>query len=143
MVTFSPSRSSLKLIWQDKREYSSRWSELSSRSLSSSPTPGSFATKSGSTCTWQVAHEQQPPHSARSSSKPLSRMISITDRPLSPSTVFSSPSRVTTTNFGIYALLKRSEEHTSELQSLMRNSYAVSCLKKKITTHNTYITTHI
>src|SRR3546814_12866512 len=27
----------------------------------------------------------------------------------------------------------RSEEHTSELQSLMRNSYAVFCLKKKIT----------
>src|SRR3546814_7660883 len=26
---------------------------------------------------------------------------------------------------------KRSEEHTSELQSLMRISYAVSCLKKK------------
>src|SRR3546814_4720389 len=33
---------------------------------------------------------------------------------------------------------KRSEEHTSELQSLMRNSYAVFCLKKKNTTtkHN-------
>src|SRR3546814_2831376 len=30
----------------------------------------------------------------------------------------------------------RSEEHTSELQSLMRISYAVSSLKKK--THNTY-----
>src|SRR3546814_5872762 len=30
----------------------------------------------------------------------------------------------------------RSEEHTSELQSLMRTSYAVFCLKKK-TTHNT------
>src|SRR3546814_7958434 len=28
--------------------------------------------------------------------------------------------------------LGRSEEHTSELQSLMRNSYAVFCLKKKI-----------
>src|SRR3546814_5872445 len=27
--------------------------------------------------------------------------------------------------------LVRSEEHTSELQSLMRNSYAVFCLKKK------------
>src|SRR3546814_3613309 len=27
--------------------------------------------------------------------------------------------------------LRRSEEHTSELQSLMRNSYAVFCLKKK------------
>src|SRR3546814_9648550 len=26
---------------------------------------------------------------------------------------------------------ERSEEHTSELQSLMRNSYAVFCLKKK------------
>src|SRR3546814_1841162 len=28
-------------------------------------------------------------------------------------------------------LRKRSEEHTSELQSLMRSSYAVFCLKKK------------
>src|SRR3546814_4627680 len=32
----------------------------------------------------------------------------------------------------------RSEEHTSELQSLMRISYAVFCLKKKINT----VTTH-
>src|SRR3546814_9040592 len=29
------------------------------------------------------------------------------------------------------AIHRRSEEHTSELQSLMRISYAVSCLKKK------------
>src|SRR3546814_5761574 len=29
-------------------------------------------------------------------------------------------------------LFRRSEEHTSELQSLMRISYAVFCLKKKI-----------
>src|SRR3546814_2291827 len=29
---------------------------------------------------------------------------------------------------------ERSEEHTSELQSLMRNSYAVFCLKKKTKT---------
>src|SRR3546814_7008465 len=29
------------------------------------------------------------------------------------------------------ALMNRSEEHTSELQSLMRISYAVFCLKKK------------
>src|SRR3546814_1628459 len=28
-------------------------------------------------------------------------------------------------------MTERSEEHTSELQSLMRNSYAVFCLKKK------------
>src|SRR3546814_6713479 len=32
---------------------------------------------------------------------------------------------------GPQALLLRSEEHTSELQSLMRSSYAVFCLKKK------------
>src|SRR3546814_2288358 len=31
------------------------------------------------------------------------------------------------------ALVVRSEEHTSELQSLMRISYAVFCLKKKKT----------
>src|SRR3546814_6761369 len=30
---------------------------------------------------------------------------------------------------------RRSEEHTSELQSLMRISYAVFCLKKKTPTH--------
>src|SRR3546814_1760402 len=34
----------------------------------------------------------------------------------------------------------RSEEHTSELQSLMRISYAVFCLKKKKHTHTTTIT---
>src|SRR3546814_5444128 len=48
-------------------------------------------------------------------------------------------------------LASRSEEHTSELQSLMRNSYAVFCLKKKkyennphttaIKNHTTYPTT--
>src|SRR3546814_9493548 len=35
----------------------------------------------------------------------------------------------------------RSEEHTSELQSLMRNSYAVFCLKKKTTHHNIQLRT--
>src|SRR3546814_1490104 len=44
--------------------------------------------------------------------------------------------------------LVRSEEHTSELQSLMRISYAVFCLKKKNTSakyqpHNTHISLHI
>src|SRR3546814_8525725 len=34
----------------------------------------------------------------------------------------------------IDAAIERSEEHTSELQSLMRISYAVFCLKKKNTT---------
>src|SRR3546814_3485297 len=35
----------------------------------------------------------------------------------------------------------RSEEHTSELQSLMRTSYAVFCLKKK-NTHTTLLTVY-
>src|SRR3546814_3530548 len=46
---------------------------------------------------------------------------------------------------------RRSEEHTSELQSLMRISYAVFCLKKKkpqiqqsiTSTHNTNSTTNM
>src|SRR3546814_10315341 len=37
-------------------------------------------------------------------------------------------------------IAKRSEEHTSELQSLMRISYAVFCLKKKKKTKNTIAT---
>src|SRR3546814_5350642 len=40
---------------------------------------------------------------------------------------------------GVSAL--RSEEHTSELQSLMRISYAVFCLKKKKKSTSTHITT--
>src|SRR3546814_10304710 len=45
-----------------------------------------------------------------------------------------------------HSVARRSEEHTSELQSLMRISYAVFCLKKKkyTNTHHTkqsYLTT--
>src|SRR3546814_2726293 len=39
-------------------------------------------------------------------------------------------------------LSRRSEEHTSELQSLMRNSYAVFCLKKKKTRTYKRTTSH-
>src|SRR3546814_17899222 len=50
--------------------------------------------------------------------RPLSRLDSITTPDALPSwTALSS--------------ITRSEEHTSELQSLMRISYAVFCLKKK------------
>src|SRR3546814_1837131 len=38
--------------------------------------------------------------------------------------------------------LARSEEHTSELQSLMRISYAVFCLKKKKNNNNTTLHSH-
>src|SRR3546814_6922682 len=41
--------------------------------------------------------------------------------------------RPETVRLGSHAFVTRSEEHTSELQSLMRISYAVFCLKKKKT----------
>src|SRR3546814_6370100 len=40
---------------------------------------------------------------------------------------------------GVRDVHARSEEHTSELQSLMRISYAVFCLKKKTQTHRNAI----
>src|SRR3546814_7679661 len=50
-----------------------------------------------------------------------------------------SPDAIAVANAAGYATIvgrrdHRSEEHTSELQSLMRISYAVFCLKKKKTT---------
>src|SRR3546814_12879272 len=42
-----------------------------------------------------------------------------------------SPARNSRKNRSRWSLARRSEEHTSELQSLMRISYAVFCLKKK------------
>src|SRR3546814_4708868 len=53
----------------------------------------------------------------------------------SPHPDFAAPTASTRHQLG-----KRSEEHTSELQSLMRISYAVFCLKKKIVRH---ILTHL
>src|SRR3546814_7466996 len=45
----------------------------------------------------------------------------------------AAPGTVDAPDFPDLKSLFRSEEHTSELQSLMRNSYAVFCLKKKKT----------
>src|SRR3546814_1352838 len=47
---------------------------------------------------------------------------------------------VVSTNWNGFAHIDRSEEHTSELQSLMRISYAVFCLKKK--TNKTQLIPH-
>src|SRR3546814_10502797 len=51
------------------------------------------------------------------------------------STITLSPCTIST--FSTQGVLSRSEEHTSELQSLMRTSYAVFCLKKKNTVTHT------
>src|SRR3546814_2630939 len=52
------------------------------------------------------------------------RSGSIVQRKLAPANVDAFPAAGTASS-------PRSEEHTSELQSLMRISYAVFCLKKK------------
>src|SRR3546814_6201916 len=49
----------------------------------------------------------------------------------SPSIPFDSSPTLSLTSSSILPQFPRSEEHTSELQSLMRISYAVFCLKKK------------
>src|SRR3546814_4575119 len=43
------------------------------------------------------------------------------------------PTMFAATAYELVDVIRRSEEHTSELQSLMRISYAVFCLKKKKT----------
>src|SRR3546814_10208955 len=52
--------------------------------------------------------------------------------------VANGHSTITPCNSGLQKL--RSEEHTSELQSLMRISYAVFCLKKQINSKQKYTT---
>src|SRR3546814_6347665 len=51
----------------------------------------------------------------------------------------SRPRRPGCDRIQCHSRIYRSEEHTSELQSLMRISYAVFCLKKKKTTRITHI----
>src|SRR5687767_12126570 len=101
MRTRRPSSWSVKGIWHERREVASRSSLESSRSSSSAVSGGSKPANSGSTWTWQVAHEQQPPQSASSSSKPLSRIASITVSPDAASTSRVSPERVVTINLGM------------------------------------------
>src|SRR3546814_9700930 len=52
------------------------------------------------------------------------------------------PDAITGTDTESAIVRIRSEEHTSELQSLMRISYAVFCLKKKTNINNTHTLHH-
>src|SRR3546814_4757928 len=60
---------------------------------------------------------------------PLARLYGLAGMPCP----FHPQSRRRTGNIAAMVKINRSEEHTSELQSLMRISYAVFCLKKKKT----------
>src|SRR3546814_7631650 len=87
----------------------------------------------------------------RSDCSALSRALRSGSVPASKCVASSSSARRRTSSIGsrgafgtaiCTATTSRSEEHTSELQSLMRNSYAVFCLKKK-TKQNKNIYRHI
>src|SRR3546814_7987817 len=66
--------------------------------------------------------------------EPSSMQSAITPRH-TPSSMMRSSAKYSMKKSASYFRL-RSEEHTSELQSLMRISYAVFCLKKKINIHH-------
>src|SRR3546814_6632065 len=93
------------------------------------------------------------PHCARSrSTPPRNGLSSVIVRPRSRNSALYASACVgdcrTGPAYSDRPVTQRSEEHTSELQSLMRISYAVFCLKKKNkvkdTTHlqNTQYTHH-
>src|SRR3546814_5405648 len=68
------------------------------------------------------------------SARPWPRRAPEPSRPVPAPRRHTSFRGPATTGFPV--CIRRSEEHTSELQSLMRISYAVFCLKKK---SNTYL----
>src|SRR3546814_1274049 len=71
---------------------------------------------------WPTAIKKSNPASSNSSSRiRIGIASSNSSRAARTASRASSPA----------AISKRSEEHTSELQSLMRHSYAVFCLKQK------------
>src|SRR3546814_6375207 len=77
----------------------------------------------------------QSPQGQRATRAPADVETSM-DAPSQPETRSGPASRFATLDEYLAFLEKRSEEHTSELQSLMRISYAVFCLKKKKTKQN-------
>src|SRR3546814_5523727 len=78
---------------------------------------GAAAQSGGPTMATGRAHERCSPQSCHSRAPTRESMAGLGAGPaMDPCTLFG---------------LARSEEHTSELQSLMRNSYAVLCLKHK------------
>src|SRR3546814_5192364 len=61
----------------------------------------------------------------------FSTLADIIFRSFAQAGLFWYDEDITIDNFNYDSLAPRSEEHTSELQSLMRSSYAVFCLKQK------------
>src|SRR3546814_2139456 len=106
-------------------------------------TTGAARTASPATASASTSPPAAPPHDPQLHAAPpqAPALPSPVVVPLDAATLASLP-RVTVTatahgetlqceGVALAALMQRSEEHTSELQSLMRISYAVFCLKNK------------
>src|SRR3546814_8600643 len=113
-----------------------------------SPTPVRLAASISMTSTWRswaiAVHWAQTPQGdgvgppapsgpTQFSARAMMRAVVVLPTPRTPG-YRQGPAKLVER----MAQRRRSEEHTSELQSLMRISYAVFCLKKKknIRTHN-------
>src|SRR3546814_6238277 len=102
----------------------SDWSsDVCSFDLPTSPTPDSRSQ-------WQTCPEEYCGCSRREPRRPIPRSASLRN---GRQTIRTAPGRRVPLpeTSGSAPNDSRSEEHTSELQSLMRISYAVFCLKKK------------
>src|SRR3546814_4617982 len=73
----------------------------------------------------------QPTDVARSTTVSASASVAIKTNASQTAVVVQTTSAKATSSATDGEMGQRSEEHTSELQSLMRTSYAVFCLKKK------------
>src|SRR3546814_1401376 len=108
-----------------KAAFTSRWKSSKSPSTSSARTGSSQQVSCNS---WKA--ETRPfgyRITARTAARPSAAQP--TAPPVSPDVAAN------TVSGSAGSPIRRSEEHTSELQSLMRRSYAVFCLKKKKQTH--------
>src|SRR3546814_9364708 len=95
--------------------------------------PGTRVSLSSTACAWGCAA------SIADLASLILAMMTPRKDPI-PKSLIGATSREVGSGFGKHRHMlnspKRSEEHTSELQSLMRISYAVFCLKKNTTKPN-------
>src|SRR3546814_4171620 len=110
------------VVHRQKRSCRCAWDPSNSVSASLSFTPAPSVSTATPTAFWSKVMKAD---------RPRSKAIRNTPR-VSAAPMCSHRQRCSTSGIRI---ADRSEEHTSELQSLMRISYAVFCLKKKKTIH--------
>src|SRR3546814_8540521 len=93
------------------------------------PRPGVFVYDFGKSCSSRPALTVRGP-AGRTIKLSPSEVLGV-DGMIDPRSIGARPNLPVCYNYTLAGRGDRSEEHTSELQSLMRISYAVFCLKKK------------